>query len=424
MREPTDFYGDLNQQQLYALDRLYGLPEFVKTAEVETPEAVSNLPMHAYADTRRRKFPCHTKAATWLAQAYFTQAKPQYNTLESALVQERITKSAEYWGIRGLTEGFRRAWAKLASEARADVPDSEHALVVTTDDGLTIRRMPMPNAFSVKLAGEYLYANRFKYPYEWRKTAARKILAKALHYDGLAAKGVKMAGAELGITRFDNATQDYLERASGFGVTHPLKAAEKLAARVLQLGPKHNPIREKIAVLAKEVAEMESCKPAFLQKLAGFVDVVDRETGLCGAYHEGVEMPEEMFFDVLAKEAAAVLDNHVVLTTGNVYPIELFASLPLEKISAVLGEEFSAAVRSADGLVDPAKFAAVAPTLPRPDAALLERMLSQAGREPLEKDARAPRMSVESFSKHDLTERFKKEGKKVTDPDFALTIKL
>jgi hypothetical protein len=424
MKDPIDFYRDINQQQLYAIDKLYGLPEFVKKAEVEAPSEVAALPSQVYADTRRRIFPCHTKAATWLAQAYFCAAKPTYNTYEAALVQERITKSAEYWGIRGLIEGFRKSWAKLASEERGDISDADHALVVEWE-GQKVRRMPMPNALSVKLAGEYLHANRAKYPYTWRKAAARKILARALHYDGLAAKGVKVAGMELGPTHFDPETQNYLERAAGFGVTHPAKVAEKLAARVIMLGKRHSAVREKLAMMAKAAAESDHLKPQALQKLAELVDLFDRETGLCNRYHEGVELPEEMFFDVLAKEAEAALESHVVLTTGNVYPLGVFLQVPLEKIAAALGNEFSNAVRSADGAIDPVKFAEVAPTLPRGDAMLLERALEAALNDPSTKEARPARMSKETFSKESLVEKFRREGHAVhPEQDYTLAIKL
>jgi hypothetical protein len=290
------------------------------------------------------------------------------------------------------------------------------------------------------MAGEYLYANRASFPYEWRKTAARNILKEALRYDDLAERGVKLAGAVLGGTRFEPATMEYLERAAGFGMTHPLKAAEKCAQRAYMLRGNFKDYAEKMAEIAVSLREMEVASPAQMQKLAAVVDLVDRETGLCNHYHEGVDLPEEMFFDVLEKEAAAMLDSFVTLTTGNSYPVGAFASLPLEKIAAVMGSEFSDAVKSVDGLtVDAAKFAEIAPTLPRNDAALLERALEEAINVPqqkmaqatvdsafgITKEARGGKFGDPSlFSKDSMAAKFKSMGKKVEDADYTLSINL
>lgn len=355
----TDFYDDTNQQQLYSIDHLCGLPDFVKKAEVEDPESLKTIAPTTYADAGHMKFPCHTKAATWLANAYFQLARGQYHKKEAAFVQERLLKFAAFWSIRGLVEKFNQVWSKVATFNRDDLPDEQHALVVKiAEDGRKIRRFPMPNAMSVKMAGEHLYANRASFPYEWRKTAARNILKEALRYDELVEKGVKVAGAAFGTTRFEPATLEYLERAAGFGMTHPLKAAEKCAQRAYMLRDNFKDYAEKMAEIATTLREAENASPAQMAKLAAVVDAVDRETGLCNHYYEGVDLPEEMFFDVLEKEAEEILDSFVTLTTGNTYPVGVFASIALEKIAAVMGTEFSAAVTGADGCtVDAVKFA-------------------------------------------------------------------
>src|SRR5690349_5826895 len=150
MSEPIDYCDDMNHQQLYALEHLCGLPDFVKHAELEDRPALSGLGSDSFADSRRRRYPCHTKAATWLANAYFQQSRSSYSKKEAEWVQERISKFAGYWGIRNLVDLFNQKWHKVASfNGHTDLPDDKYALVADFE-GQKVRRFPMPNQISVK----------------------------------------------------------------------------------------------------------------------------------------------------------------------------------------------------------------------------------------------------------------------------------
>lgn len=381
---PTDFYDDENHQQLYALDKLYGLPAFVKTSAMEPRAGLTELPTHAFADPVRRKFPCHSKEATWLAQAYFSLNKSSYTTKEANFVQDRIDRHAAYWGIKGLCEGFKKSWSKMAGESVV-LSDGDYALAVT-HEGQPVRRMPIHTAVAVKHAGEFLAANRYNYPYAWRKAAARRILARAMEFDKQAAAGKAVPGAGPG-THFDPATLEYLERAAGFGACHPLFAAEKIAQRAYMLSERHVAYQEKLAELALAVKELPDLDLEKAAQLADLIDGVDRATGLYHRYADGVDMPEEIFFQILEKEAAAVLDEHVQLTSGTTYPLEAFAAIPLDKVAAILGDDFAKEV-TVNGQVDPQKFAELARTLPRPDALMLDKVIHEAAKT-MAKEARA-----------------------------------
>jgi len=368
MFNPMDVNDDVNHQQLYALDKLVGIPEFVKSAEMEP---VKQLPSSSFADPIRRKFPCHTKAATWLANAYFQQVATLYPKDQCALVQDRIIKCADYWKIRGLVDDFNKKWEKLSHFDAPALSDSDYAIVANVD-GHKIRRLPMPTPVSVKIAGERLYADRFSYTYPMRKAAARKILLKAADIDKVGVENVPVGGLS-----FDNETESYLVKAAGIGTTHPQWAAEKLANRVLMMGkldPK-NEVQVNMAKVATMVGEMDAPDTETFLKLAELVDEVDRATGICNHYIHGVELPEEIFFDVQEKTAAEIVGQHIVLQNGSVYPLSAFAELPVEKIAEVLGNEFADAIRDEQGKLDPIKFAEIAPTLPRDDANLLERVI-------------------------------------------------
>ena len=142
MRGPTDFVDDPNQQRFYTLERLHGIPEFVKKASSSERDSIGDLPSHVFADSKRRKFPCHTKAATWLAQAYFTLSQGCYSKKEAELVQDRITKSAEFFNIASMTSAFKKNWTKVAGLGKVNVKDADYALIVNYGDGQKQRMFP------------------------------------------------------------------------------------------------------------------------------------------------------------------------------------------------------------------------------------------------------------------------------------------
>lgn len=423
MQGPTDFYDDLdNQQQFYSLTRLFSIPSFVKEASAAKNE-LDELPSEAFADPPNRKFPCHTKAATWLANAYFQHSKGYYDTQRAAAIQERITKAAEYFQIKSLCQTFTNQWEKVAGAQRPDLPDSAFGLVVDYE-GKKQRLFPMPNVASVKMAGEYLFANRFKYPYTWRKQAARKILAKALEWDKKAAAGEDVPHG-FGTLRFEPDTQQYLEKAAGFGGSLPQYVAGKIGQRVLMMKESQNGLRTKLAEIAVALNSQppQAMETSDLEKIAEMVDAVDHETGIHKHYSNGVELPEEAFFQILQKEAQAVLDGHITLSTGNTYPAEAFSYIPLDKVAAVMGEDFKSEVSGLDGSVDPKKVAELAPTLPRGDAQLLERLLMETAHETLQKaGGRIKSSGTDPFSQEGMIEYFQKKGMKPSNLRFTLSV--
>ena len=174
----SDYYDDINRQTFYRLSKLVPMPEFVKGAAEETREDIKTLPPQVYADATNSKFPLHTKTATWLSQLYFLEAKHQYRNDHAAYIQGQIDKAASFFKIAGTVESAKTAWHQHMDAAPADLSDENYALVINAGDE-TIRRLPMPNAESVKAAADHLFGNRDKYPYDWRRVAARKILTKA-----------------------------------------------------------------------------------------------------------------------------------------------------------------------------------------------------------------------------------------------------
>lgn len=365
MNPAVDACADTNHQVLHRISRLVALPDYVKDAGITDPEQVAKLPNTVFADPVNRKFPLHTKAAAWLAQTYFTESRHLYPTADAAIVQGKITKAAHFWHIEGHVKEARETLETKQTSMPPDLADTEFALVVKHEDQ-THRLFPVHNAQNVEKAASELYRDRSKYPYTWRKTAARKILHKI---------------AELAVTGLPEGVHEYLTMAASIGSAIPSQAAEKLAQRVLMLPANAVELRAKAARLAKTVAKMNGIPPAGeMEKLAQIVDRLDREHGFYRYYNAGVETPEEIFFTLTQKKAAVVRNSYIQLTTGTVIPFEALQSIPLGKVAAALGDDFSRAVMADNSLdVDLQKFGRIAATLPRGDATLLERALKAAG---------------------------------------------
>jgi len=408
MGAPADHVDDVNHQKLYSIDKLVGTPQFVKEAVLDDPKKVGELPASTFADAVRRKFPCHTKAATWLSNAYFNQCRDSYAGKEAETVKARLHKFANHFGIRGLLDQFDAAWRKVAGYGAPELPDDAYALVAEMD-GKKIRRMPLTSPSSVKAASEFLYANRASYPYALRRAAARNILKAAMKFDEMAKKGsVEFPGTRFGIYQFEPAALAYMEKAAGLGATHPRWAAEKIAQRAILCGG-NEAMRNKLAEVAITVSKLDVLDGENAVKLAALLDAADRAAGIDRHYHDGVDMPEEVCYQVLTKEAAAVMAGYVRLQTGKVVPLEALLSLPMSKFAALLGEEFTKSVQG-DGIdVDPVKFAAVVQSLPRDDAALVEQALGE-----IEKRAGVS-FDAADFDREKWAKYLKDRGYKVAD---------
>ena len=115
-------------------------------------------------------------------------------------------------------------------------------------------------------------------------------------------------------------------------------------------------------------------------KLARMFDRFDREQGLTKYYDEGVDTPEEMFFGLTEKKARALREGHFQLTTGTVVPFAALQKVAVADVAKTLGDDFLARVTADNTIdIDLEKFGRLAATLPRGDAAVIERALAAAG---------------------------------------------
>lgn len=372
--------SDVSKQGFWRLAKLYPLPDYVKQASQSVLEPAESLPTTAFADIVRKRFPCHTKAATYISYMYFLEGKDDIPDKSAGLIQSRLNNFAARWGIAPDVKALRTKHAAAHRNSRDALPDSAFAIVWVDDGGRKSRHLPLRNAMEVKIAAEWFRTNRDHFKWDDRQTIATKILDKAARF-----------GAGLG-----EALDDMLEKQAGQGVYVPSVAAEMIQNRVRAVDKLPEAVRLQMLKLAKEVQANPALAtdPATTANLARTIDVFDRGYGLAGHYSGLVPRIEDVLFAGTLKMAGKFVKNACTLITGAVFEKEQFGKLAVSEVRALLGDDIAGAV--ADGLeIDPEKMAEVAATLPRPDAQKLEILMSDIGETPRIKSSQAVGASAE-----------------------------
>jgi hypothetical protein len=383
MPSMMDHVADKNGVELVRLSGLYTFPDFVKQADLGQTLGQRRLPAHLYADPVRQQFPCDTAASTWLSALYFTEKRAEFHPKDQALIQKRVDGYASYWRIKAAVDSVKARWQELHKTAEEQLPDRDFAYVWAGDDGRKERHLRLTNAMEVKAAAEYVEEYRDRFPFSARHAMARKILEKAAHF-----------GAAVGANR------EFLERQAGWGVCDPAEVVKMVEDRAM-LVPAGRGVTVKFASDGKEerseglrehflkmaavirASPRRALLPEMLVKLAETVDALDRQLGLVGKYSEGLPRPEDVIFKATFSKTAGEMTRVVPTTSGKVYEKSALKKLALDDLTAMFGREFSDRVKTPLGEIDPEKMAEEVATLPRPDAELLDGLLSDNGVRPL-----------------------------------------
>ncbi len=349
-----DQTDDLNGQQLYKLLQTNEVPDFVKDASSNDIYG-TDLPTHVFADPTYRKFPCHTAAATWVSTVSFLDNKSSIPLKTAGLIEERLKVSANKFAIESPLASSKKAadTRRLDSRGCTDNVPSEH-------------NYPIRNEKELQAAVLYLEKYSSEIPFSIRHNIARRASTKAavLNYD---------LGNKL----------DFIEKQAGLGSCTAKDAAGLLWNRINAIGridkPNETQIQlGKMAVLCDE-SNLGNLDNELLVKLANIIDSVDRSYGLHKEYSEDLPAPEDVLFTITTKSASALIDLHCPLISGSIYKKSDFSKLDLEAVRDLMGNDFADSVSNAGFSISPEKFAEVAQTLPRPDAALLESLFTEAG---------------------------------------------
>jgi hypothetical protein len=399
MRKMHDQITDKGRQVYHRLKTAIfcGAPDI----EEQTAE---QLPGTAYADPALRLFPCNTKEAVTRSAVYLFGQKAFGTQWESAIpfekVAERLERAARFFGISDAVQAIREKAAEAAvpDTNSVDLPPDAYA-VDEVFDGRRILRFPAVNAATTKLAAEALVEHRARYPYAWRRKAAERVLMRA-----------KSFGADIGGPQLE-----CLSRMAGISPAPQADAAREL---YIQAGC----FRGKAAAAVRDAAAAVA---------AGAADTPETRSELCELVDKVAStlMPdsrpliEDALFCVPMEKAAGAPES-VTLTTGNTYDIGSLMQAPADTFR-VLGDDVAAELVDNGGALDAKRMTDILPTLPRPEASLLDTALASVSISPRNKEASGERKGHDMLDDLEGWEAFlRKRGSRVSSKSFTITAPL
>jgi hypothetical protein len=373
-----DHVADTNGVELHRLAKLYDFPDFVKQANMDETFKPASLSPSSYADPNNKQYPCHNAASTWLSALYFQEKRAEFHSKIAGWIQQRLDHMVNYWRIKSAVDTMRTRWEELHKNANDKLPDSDFAYVWAGENGNKERHLRLKNAAEVKVAAEWLHTYRDRLPWRDRHTIATKILEKTARY-----------GAGLG--EFDS----FIEKQAGRGVGSPEAIVQMLQDRArLATSPAHKEGIQKLAEIVESKPKF-ALAPAQLDKLAETVDMVDRAIRLVGNYSDQIPRPEDVIFSAPYNSIKQAADDACALTSGTIYDREDFQKVALGDVKALFGSDFADEVKEGLDSVDTEKMAELAATLPRPDAELFDRLMSESGVHPIQQKAASAGMGFD-----------------------------
>jgi hypothetical protein len=357
MPAAIDQSTDITSQMRHVIQKIHTVPEFVKAAsdndQFGDPEVLQN---HVYADPSKRRFPCHTKAATWLSAAYFAHQQSQYSKTQGDFVRDRILKTAQFFNIEpGVRELFKEA-AAVNSYEDAVTPDTAYALIWTDASGAPQKSYPMRNPSEVKVAADWFNKNWTDFDFDTRHEVARKLFTKL---------------AELQVTVDDS---DQIERCAGFGYCEKEAMQKAWETRAILSRKKYPEYSKQASVLAQSIADntFDLRDFSLRTKMASSMDDFDSVTMLRKFYGGSIDWPENTLFSVTQKVASEFINDHVMTTSGAVYEHADLKQLTAGDLRDWMGDDFMA--KCGGVIINHRKLAEVLPTLTREDARLFEKL--------------------------------------------------
>jgi hypothetical protein len=100
-----------------------------------------------------------------------------------------------------------------------------------------------------------------------------------------------------------------------------------------------------------------------------------------------IKRPEDVIFSATYRTIKTASDDACAMTTGNIYDSEDFGKVALDDVKALFGSDFAGEVQDGINGVNTEKMAELAATLPRPDAELFDRLMSESGVHPIQTKA-------------------------------------
>lgn len=345
---------------LHALNEAYNMPEYVKQAEVESldPDELDKLPPQAFADPGHRRYPCHTKAATWVSMGYFLKDIDNVPEGQQDLLLNNFEKFAK----------FHHMEEDYADLLQKTICQEKQAAVVPVNDSpkLTEFGGSIGNVDEICKAASWLVRQANKLPLAKRSEMASRIIKQADVY------GVKLPERES------------LEQTAGLGVNEPSEIIGLMHVRASMA--KNAEYADELNGLADRLTAANF--PPFSSmwmKVACAIDDFDKMAGLMGYRESGdMPLPEAVVFAIPQATIKEADSATVQLQNGRVYQLSKLAELGRDKYEEVMDSDVVDALFF-HNMFDKEAAAEILATIPRFDVEALCDVLSSQGIEPVGK---------------------------------------
>ena len=341
-----DITDDISKTMYANLITHVEVPDYVKSANVETKENTKHLNPRAFADTIECKLPVNTKASCWVSALYL-YGNPE-NKANSAFLRttKNLIKHAELWGIQEEVESIKQAFAPAKTE-------TEYALSMNYR-GTQVDRCPCHTSELAKKSCLWLHEHRNHFPINVQVKAA------------------KVLNDKIGFTGVPADAQDYLSsltESDSFATSPNIVMANAINERLVSVKrSRWGDLGEELYKVAQVLIEDPYKLSENANTIQDALETFDTQFGLQQKWGEGITHPVDACYSVTRAKAAAAVEGTVKLMNGNYFDISTVAVSALETGLKMAGDDFLNYAKP-DGInLDIAKVKEILPTIPAPDA--------------------------------------------------------
>ena len=343
----NDITGDVSKTLYANLIEKVDVPDYVKSAAVETEDSVSSLKSRAFADPFNHQFPLNTKASCWTSALYFYGQTPDYANSRAHDIDTNLTKHASIWGIEEDVEAIKKAFEP------AEIP-AEYALSFDYR-GDTVDRCPCHTEDLAKKSCVWLVEHKNNFPIHEQIKAACTLMEKAGGYENVPAEA-----------------RDYiasLAEAEKYSTSLNVTVASAINERLASVKrSKWGELGEELLKIATDLSKDPYSLNKNATTMQAAIEAFDVQCGLQSRWGGGMTHPVDACYSITRSKSAAAVEGSVKLMNGQYFDLSKASQTDLEEGLKRAGDDFLSYAKP-DGLnLDMGKVKEILPTIPAPDA--------------------------------------------------------
>ena len=297
-----DPVSDSGFVKLCQLSKVFDLPEFVKQSSLDEQIDTKTLPAISFADSVKRVFPIHTKAAAYLSYLYFLDQRKDMVQTEINRASSGFKKAGSIWNINAefmlADEEYKKA---------TDIQPAEKVACAIEINGLEF--LPINTAANVMSSTREFDDSRNSLPYDLRYKAANALMKAAI---------------DMHLTA--DMLPECVHKSAGKGLTTKEAATKELCWRIKE--EKSAKIKDALKPTADFLDQLDDgiISREAAEKVARTIAAYDEATGLYKNYGKSVPLPEDILFAFTKFAADSMLDTLTEINGTNYRTSDLEAA--------------------------------------------------------------------------------------------------